>query len=294
MEEKKIPIGKKPMIYIYPPPIKNKISIGEAALSNMGPFKSILPSIIEAQKNLQKTFNSPEIQNAIMQINFLKKTIDFKALDKIRNIVVMPKPAYEKIMPIIPTEVYIEKARKEREDKMIELLTQIVHNTTAVQYTRLTVDEIDTFYNVSTVKETDVMDKVPLQLEEKIVKKMLHEIIGDPFIQKDWAGEKSDIFTFHIQFRNKKTSAAFLLKGKSYTRQKLSLKDLGKNADQLCRLFGLPAEIYFIQSNGAVDSAIETTVQAFMAKKINEGVKAYYCIIDGIDTVRILSAYNKL
>lgn len=273
---------------------KDKIPIGEFATASMELFKKNLPDIIAAHEAMSKAFAAPGTLDAIARMQSMMKTIDLSALEKMKSSIIIPKPAFEKVMPILSAEVYIERARRERDGRMIELLERIAHNTTAVQYTRLTADEIDTFYNMGKVKESDVVGKVPLDLEEKEVKKRLHEIIGDPFVQKDWGGEKCDIFTLHIRFRNKKVPAAFVLKGKSYSRGKLALSDLGKNADQLCRLFEVPAEIYFIQSNGAIDSAVESTVQAFMAKKINDGIKAYYCMIDGVDTARILSAYNKL
>jgi len=273
---------------------KDKIPIDKFTAASMKVFKENLPYIQKTQEEMNKAFASSHVRSMVEQVHIFMNSVDFKALERIKASFIIPKPAYEKIIPLLPAGVYIEKAKRERDNKMIELLEQIAHNTTAVQYTRLTADEIDTFYNVSKVKEVDIAGNVPLDLEEKEVKTRLHEIIGDPFIRKDWGGEKCDIFTLHIRFRNKKVPAAFVLKGKSYSRGKLALSDLGKNADQLCRLFEVPAEIYFIQSNGAIDSAVESTVQAFMAKKINDGVKAYYCIIDGVDTARILSAYNKL
>lgn len=222
---------------------------------------------------------------------YLRQPIDFSK--KYLTPTIPPKPLYtskgiadfHKLLPSVP-----KKGLGIR-----ELLEKIAQNTSSIQYTKLTVDEIDSFYEVSKVKEAQVSQFVPLQLEERAVKEKFHEIIGDPFIQIDWGGERCDIFTSHIRFRNRKTSSAFILKGKSYTkRMGLKLKDFGKNADQLVRLFQEPAEIFFVQSNGPIDSTVETTVQAFVAKKIKEGFKVYYCIIDGMDTARVLSAYGKI
>ena len=259
-------------------------------------LRNIIPNILKAEETMKRVLGESDISRISEQVRLLKKSINFDEINKIKNFLVMPKPIkFNNYLPqITPIAVQIEKARREHDYKVIELLEKIAENTASIQYTRVTCDEIDSFYKVCEVQEKQIIGIVPVQLEEKDVKEKLHEIIGDPFVQKDWGGEKSDIYTFHLRFRNRKTPCAFILKGKSYSRRKLVPKDLGKNGDQIVRLFQEPAEMYFIQSNGYIDSTIESTVQAFVTQKIKEGRKVFYCLIDGIDTARILKAYGKI
>lgn len=259
-------------------------------------LNAIIPKILKAQENMTKILGEGGISKLHEHAKLLQKSINFDEINKLKNFLVMPKPIefHDYLPPIIPLEVQIEKDRRERDYKMIELLEQIAENTASIQYARVTSDEIDSFYKAAEVRNEQVSHIVPLQLDEKDVKKKFHEVIGDPFIQKDWGGERCDIYTSHIIFRNTKKPCAFILKGKSYSRGKLMPSDLGKNGDQIVRLFQEPAEIYFIQSNGYIDSTVESIVQAFVTQKMKEGYKVFYCLIDGIDTARILKAYGKL
>jgi hypothetical protein len=270
--------------------------INEKLSKNSAYFKNILPEIVKAQEAMKRVLGDSGISKAAEQMKLLQKTINFDEINKLKNFMVMPKPIefHNYLPPIIPIEVRIEKDRKERDYKMIELLEQIAQNTASVQYARITIDEIDSFYKAGEVQEQEISKIVPLQLEEREIKEKFHEIIGDPFVQKDWGGERCDIYTSHIRFRNRKTPCAFILKGKSYARGKLMPSDLGKNGDQIVRLFQEPAEIYFIQTNGYIDSTVESTIQAFVTQKMKEGYKVFYCLIDGIDSARILKAYQKL
>jgi len=71
----------------------------------------------------------------------------------------------------------------------------------------------------------------------------------------------------------------------------MEMKDLGKNGDQIARLFDEPADIFILQHCHHIDSSVIKTMDAF-ANQINRQRK--YCIINGIDTLRIFKAYNKL
>jgi hypothetical protein len=134
---------------------------------------------------------------------------------------------------------------------------------------------------------------VPLTLSEAKVKESICEIIGYPFPQRDWGGEVCDIFC-NMQFRRRSVPAAFVLKGKSYAHRPLRITDLGKNGDQLVRLFTLQAEIFILQSNGPIDGAVYSQVQAQVAEKLMANQPVYYLMIDGVQTARLLRAYNKI
>lgn len=168
-------------------------------------------------------------------------------------------------------------------------LERIVANS----YARLSPEEVDCFERISEVKEADVADIVPLQLSEDEVKKHICDIIGNPFAQKDWGGEVCDIFC-NLLFRRKTVPAAFILKGKSYAHHPLRISDLGKNGDQLVRMFSLQAELFVIQSNGPIDGAVYNQIQAQVAEKLMTNQPVYYLILDGVQTARLLRAYGKI
>jgi len=71
----------------------------------------------------------------------------------------------------------------------------------------------------------------------------------------------------------------------------MTVKDLGANGNQIVRLFDEPADILILQHCHYIKAEIYKTMDAF-ASRFNNIRR--YCIIDGIDTQRLLSAYGKL
>ena len=157
----------------------------------------------------------------------------------------------------------------------------------------IVLDKIDSFSKVVEVDAESIRNLVPLSLKEEEVKKLFQEIIGEPFSQKDWGGERSDLFTTRIQFKGRRQSAAFIFKGKAFIERSLMISDLGTRGDQVIRLFTEPAKIYFLQSNGRIDSQVYDMVKTYAEKKAKQE-EIFYCVIDGVDTARVLKAYSKL
>lgn len=127
---------------------------------------------------------------------------------------------------------------------------------------------------------------------EKQIKKWFAEIINEGNIPKDWGGESSDLFSSHIHYEGRRYYAAFLFKGPSCF-HKMTLKDLGKNGDQIVRLFNEPADILVLQHCHYIRSEVIKTMEAFASRFYSP---KYYCVVDGIDTLRILKGYmiNKI
>lgn len=115
--------------------------------------------------------------------------------------------------------------------------------------------------------------------------------MGDEGKFTDWGGETDDIFTNRIRLKGKRISTSFGLKGKG-TKGILTPKKMGKNGDQVQRLFRSSASIFFVQYYSLIDpSILEQLKQFAIAKSALENKKIYYGIIDGIDTQRIIKAY---
>lgn len=160
-------------------------------------------------------------------------------------------------------------------------------------YERIYVDDVDSFKKVKKVDTKVVKDLLPLTMPEEAVKASLASIIGENFVRKDWAGEKSDLYSSNVIIKGKRVSTAFLLKGPSVKR--LTIDKCGKRGNQILRLIKEPARLFVVQHNGEIDTDVieflETCISDLSRKK---KVKLYYCIMDGVDTTRILIAYGKL
>jgi hypothetical protein len=151
----------------------------------------------------------------------------------------------------------------------------------------VTVDQIRSFSKVT----NQLNNGVP-RLAEKKIKKGFARIIGERGSFKDWGGEKSDLYSTRVRVGNKRLRAAIAFKGKA-TSGKLVPKKMGKNGDQINRLFDEPAELFLVVYGGQIDSSIISQMQAFAMGQAMSGRKIYYGVIDGADLGRILAAYPK-
>jgi hypothetical protein len=154
------------------------------------------------------------------------------------------------------------------------------HNATLV-----TIDRIDSFEQIGK-QSRNGMHAVP----EQTIKNAFAKIVGEKGSFKDWGGEKSDLYTTRIQLSGKRVAAAIAFKGKA-TRGKLVPAKMGKNGDQINRLFQEPADVFLVVYGGQIDSSIVSQMQAFAIGAAIGGRKVYYGVVDGTDLGRIASAY---
>jgi hypothetical protein len=153
------------------------------------------------------------------------------------------------------------------------------------------VDSIDTFTRVCDL--LDPPSKSDLSrlrdVPEADIKNAFAEIIGEPLVPKDWAGEKSDLFSSRVMIDGNRISTAFVFKGPAQL-QPMKMAQLGKNGDQIVRLFTEPADLFVLQHCHEITSPVRSTMRAFAQQT---GRLRLFCIIDGYDTFRILKAYKK-
>lgn len=127
-------------------------------------------------------------------------------------------------------------------------------------------------------------------LAEKKIKRAFAKIIGEQGSFKDWGGEKSDLYTTRIKLNGKRIRTAIAFKGKA-TSGKLVPAKMGKNGDQINRLFEEPAELFLIVYGGQIDPSIISQMQAFAIGKAIASRNVYYGIVDGTDLGRLIAAY---
>jgi hypothetical protein len=126
-------------------------------------------------------------------------------------------------------------------------------------------------------------------VSERAFKICLAKILNDQ-ISADWGGEQSDHFTAHLHLDGRRVTGAFLLKGPARFAP-MGLNHLGKNNDQIVRLSHEPADVLFVQHSHDVTPPVRATLRAFA---VQPGRSRRYCIIDGRDSLRLLTAYGLL
>lgn len=130
----------------------------------------------------------------------------------------------------------------------------------------------------------------PARLSEARTKKGIIKLLGDSHVPKDWGGESSDIFTTSLSFSGKKRRAAFALKGPATTGPLVPGK-MGKNGDQIQRLFDAPADVFVVQYEGEIKESVHKLMQELAkARAISHG-RTWWCVIDDDNTRRLRKAY---
>jgi hypothetical protein len=153
------------------------------------------------------------------------------------------------------------------------------------------VEEIDSFEKVKNIShrpdksDLDTLRSVP----ERQIKEAFADIIGEPTVPKDWGGERSDLFSDRVLLDGKRIATALMFKGPAQFAP-LTPARLGKNGDQIDRLFSEPADLLILQHCHEITSAVRGQMRAY-AQQI--GKLKLFCLIDGYDTLRLLRAYKK-
>ncbi len=153
----------------------------------------------------------------------------------------------------------------------------------------LTIDDIDSFAQVrNTNRSNSPLDN---EMSETQFKQGLQGILGEPGQFKDWGGETADLITTRITLNGKRRSAAFALKGPA-AKGKLTPGKMGKNGDQIQRLFEAPCEVFLVQYCRQIDPTVMAQMkQLAIAKSLFTGDQIFFGIIDGIDSRRLVEAY---
>jgi len=149
----------------------------------------------------------------------------------------------------------------------------------------ISIDEIDSFKNVRNV---DGARSGPVA--EKKLKGAFAKIIGEKGSFKDWGGERSDLFSTKVRLGSRRVPAAIAFKGKA-TKGKLVPGKMGKNGDQINRLFTEPAEVFLVVYPGEIDSSVISQMRAFAIGSALSGARVMYGVVDATDLGRLRAAY---
>lgn len=159
------------------------------------------------------------------------------------------------------------------------------------QLARLHPVEIDAFSKLdATTRPTAAELSLLKTMPEAAIKQAFAEIIGEPFVPKDWGGENSDLTTSRLTVSGNPLTAAFIFKGPGMPGPLYPGK-MGKNGDQLPRAFDEPVDLVVVQHHDRIESSVVKLAEAFASQPMR---LRRYCIIDGHDTAHILKAYGRL
>jgi hypothetical protein len=157
-----------------------------------------------------------------------------------------------------------------------------------VQIIPVTCDDFDQFSKAKKIKSA-----AKRAISEKAFKAGILRLVGDKGKFQDWGGEKNDLYTTKLKFKGKRRFVAFALKGPG-TQGTLTPKKLGKNGDQIQRLFLSAAEVFIVQYHSQIDqSVIEQMVAFATMNSVRESKRVWYGVVDGDDTSRLMAAYPK-
>lgn len=168
-------------------------------------------------------------------------------------------------------------------------VVQVRLSSQRAQVQHLTVDDIDSFRRVRSISNSE--PEIGDELSEAEFKRGLQRILGEDGRFKDWGGEISDLFTTQFRVGGARRPTALALKGPG-TKGKLTPGKMGKNGDQIQRLFEAPAEVFLVQYCRQVDSAVPTQMrQLAVVKSLMMGTRVFYGVLDGKDSRRLVRAY---
>lgn len=154
---------------------------------------------------------------------------------------------------------------------------------------KITVDDIDSFKAVKGVRPDG---NLPESLSETVFKKGLQAIIGEAADWKDWGGELFDVATTRVVLDGKRISSVFALKGPG-TKGALVPGKMGKNGDQIQRMYLADAKLFVVQYWRDVKPSIDSLMRSMAVEKANAtGEKIYYAVMDGADSHRLYRAYS--
>jgi hypothetical protein len=240
-----------------------------------------------------------KISGITSNVRVLQEAKKLDAENIVRMIRLKGKNAYEKIdfythnkKTIVSLAKNKEKLRKfptktNPQSQITQLKISIPKKIINIK--EITVDDIDSFVKVKRIKVSPPISK---PLAEKVIKAGFQKIIGEKGKFTDWGGESNDLFSSRIVLNGSRKSVAFGFKGKA-TKGVLTPRKLGKNGDQIQRLFKSPAVIFLIQYQGQIDQSVIEQLRMFaIAKSVTEGTKIFYGVIDGQDTSRLIKAYT--
>ncbi len=166
-----------------------------------------------------------------------------------------------------------------------------IHLPFVVKTRFVTIDDVDQFKKAKKIRK--IPDTLtPKRLPEQKVKLGILRLLQELKIPKDWGGESNDIFSVKLKIRGESKRAAFALKGPA-KKGTLVPGMMGKNGDQIQRLFNSPAEVFFVQYEDEIGESVVGLMEQLAKAKAALNGPVFFGTIDRDATYRLRLAYPK-
>lgn len=152
------------------------------------------------------------------------------------------------------------------------------------------VEDVKEFSKSKNIKSTAGLKTA--RLSEAKTKEGFLKLLSEVKKPKDWGGENNDIFTDRVTLFGKKRRAAFALKGPAKTGPLVPGK-MGKNGDQIQRLFDTPATVFFVQYEGEVKESVYKLMEELSKARAITAGEIFWAVIDDDATKRLRKAYPR-
>jgi hypothetical protein len=152
--------------------------------------------------------------------------------------------------------------------------------------------DVDEFRDVdfNSLRPSDM--KIMATVKEDTVKHAFAEILNEVVVPKDWGGEQLDLWVSSgLRVHGLRMRAAIAFKGPGAGFSVMTPRHLGKNADQMYRLAGTPADLFVVQHCHGIGPSVNGTLRAFAASATPP---RRYMLIDGLQTLAILRHFKYL
>jgi hypothetical protein len=192
-----------------------------------------------------------------------------------------------KIIGYAQNPAKLSKVSTKSSPKSVTNIT-ITHQGVKIRVTQITCEDLDELKAIRKVRLA-VVRKIP----EKAFKYGIAKLAKQSGEFTDWGGERNDLYTSKIHIKGKRKAMAFAFKGPA-TKGRLTPGKLGKNGDQIQRLFESAADVFIVQYHGQIDeSVVHQMKRLAIANSVTEDKQVWYGVIDGDDSNRLLAAYPK-
>lgn len=145
---------------------------------------------------------------------------------------------------------------------------------------------IDNFKKVTwssspiSLKQLEALRFIP----EHTVKELFATILGESMVPSDWGGEMNDLFTTRISIHGEYVATAIAFKGPAVFRE-LTPALMGKNGDQIGRLFNSEGDLCIVQHCHRVHASVRRQMRDYASRTY---APKQFCVIDGFQTYDIL------
>lgn len=268
------------------------IKLSDNLLYEISPLSIISDHDAQYDEKFEKHFEKYNIwyNNCILLLKTNGFELEVLLIEKIIQELskILPGGYYKRV--ILEEEKIIYRIKEE----LLKLSFRIEDDNKGKVITQIFINDLDAFKEYLTKAPTESIDKKYFHSKflEDDVENVFLEILKEPYKEQDSGAETRDLYTDKLYIDGKRHSAVIMFKGRA-VKGTLKLKNCGKNGDQLLKLAkNTFSQVYIVQHVNKIEPDIlETLRDHLFAHSKTNNIKV--CLIDGVDTARILKGYGK-